>query len=267
MDSHDKSIFLFNGQLGNLSGSKGFNAWAKQNIPDINKVWTPNGFGNFVGYYDRLNQDILFINSQTSLAFSERLAVFTSFYDYGNTPYFCNLENTGVWIRNNGTVWKHNAGTYCSFFNSQEPYSMTLVGNPEPQLDKIFTNLEFRACVDGEGTLSGDDYTPYLPFNSLETWDEYQHGITTLSIRNGHDAFKHHDGFDSSLKRKFRIWRCDIPRDNASLALDEGLDVKRLKTHPNDRMRNPWLYLKLMKNASGSNLKTEIHDIVMTYFG
>jgi hypothetical protein len=131
-------------------------------------------------------------------------------------------------------------------------------------LDKIFTNLEFRATVDGEGT---DESTPYLPFNTLETWNEYQHGITTLSHRNGHSAYTHYTGDDSSLKRKFRIWRCDIPRDNAALALDEGLNIKRFKTHPIDRMRNPWLYLKLMKNANSSNLRTEIHDIVMTYFG
>jgi hypothetical protein len=133
-------------------------------------------------------------------------------------------------------------------------------------MDKIFTNLEFRANIDGEGTVSGDDFTPYLPFNSLETWNEYQHGITTLNIRNGHDAFKHHDGSISSLKRKFRIWRCDIPRDNAALALDEGLNIKRFSTHPINRMRNPWIYLKLQKSTAGSNLRTEVHDILMTYF-
>ncbi len=272
MDSHEKSIFLFNGQLTNVSSQLGFNSWTKQNIPDVGKQWTPNGFQNFVAYYDKLNQDVLFIKEK-ALAYSERLGAFTSFYDYGGTPYFCNLDNTGVWLKPAYNVeqdkwytnsWKHQAGGYCNFFGTQQPFSMTLVGNPEPQTDKIFTNLEFRATVDGEGDT---ETTPYLPFNTLETWDEYQHGITTLSHRNGHSAFIHHSGDDSSLKRKFRIWRCDIPRDNAALALDEGLNIKRFKTHPIDRMRNPWLYLKLMKNANSSNLRTEIHDIVMTYFG
>jgi len=72
---------------------------------------------------------------------------------------------------------------------------MTLVGNPEPQIDKIFTNLEFRACVEGEGKNNGSygsstfdftfDYTfrgggsgdrryrPFIPFDYLETWNEY----------------------------------------------------------------------------------------------
>jgi hypothetical protein len=147
---------------------------------------------------------------------------------------------------------------------------MTLIGNPEPQMDKIFTNLEFRACVDGDGTVDQqtDKFTPTLPFDSLETWNEYQHGVVTLSNKNGHAAMKHHtsDG-DSSLKRKFRIWRCDIPRDNATAPEnDTERNIYRKNRHPLDRMRNPWLYLKLLK-STGTNNRTEVHDVMITYFG
>jgi hypothetical protein len=101
------------------------------------------------------------------------------------------------------------------------------------------------------------------------------------------------------LKRKFRIWRCDIPRDNwnimeepilpdnpsrtqemeyqqAKAAYDTWMKsevdkgIYRHYKKPNDRMRNPWLYLKLMKNAESNSNKAlsraEIHDIMMTYF-
>ena len=47
--------------------------------------------------------------------------------------------------------------------------------------------------------------------------------------------------------------------------MDAGMNVFRNDIRPMDRMRNPWLYIKLMKNAY-SNQRTEIHDIVMTYF-
>jgi hypothetical protein len=273
---------------------------AKQNIPSDDIMWTPSytkeetvgeqkktvwgGFDNFTGQYDKLNQDVLFTNHDISLAYSEKLNVFTSFYDYGYTPFLCSLQDTGVWVRNEikkvtpsqgeifdipiASLYMHQAGDYCTFFDEQKPFWMTLVGNPEPQMDKIFTNLEFRACVDGDGVIDQETgrFTPALPFTSLETWNEYQHGITTLSNRSGHSAFIHHSGNDSSLKRKFRIWRCDIPRSNAALALDEGLNVYRKDVRPMDRMRNPWLYLKLMKKANESNMRTEIHDVVMTYF-
>ena len=316
MDSINKAIFMFNGQLNNLSASLGMNTWCKDNIPDADTIWTPadymsdngtsggepiDGFMNFVTYYDKLNQDVLFINKNTALAYSERLGVFTSFYDYGNSPYLCNLNDTGVWARiaaeldvedpdtvphdeYSTSLWKHQAGDYCDFFRENKPYWMTLIGNPEPQTDKIFTNLEFRACVDGDGEMETETivdpdtqeetivetgrFIPSLPFDTIETWNEYQHGIAALKNMRGHSMFKHHqtNSIDSSIIRKFRIWRCDIPRSNAALALDEGLNCYRKDIRPNDRMRNPWLYLKLMKNAASSNNRTEIHDIVMTYF-
>lgn len=269
LDSNDKSIYMLGGQgLQNLSQTGGFNSWAKNNIPASNIKWTPDDFDNFVTYYDKLNQDVLFINKNTALAYSEKLGVFTSFYDYGNTSYLCNLDDVGLWIKGN-SIWKHQGNDiYCNFFGNQKPYSMILVGNPEPQLDKIFTNLEFRACVedDGEFNQSTGKFTPTLPFDSLETWDEYQHGITTLENKNGHSAMVH-GGNSSSLKRKFRIWRCDIPRDNypVSPASEALQGISRFKAHPNDRMRNPWLYLKLLKEGNTQH-KTEIHDLVMTYF-
>ena len=266
LDSYSKDLYLFNGELQNISSKAGFNSWFKTNMLGNSKVWNPKDFDNFVTYYDRLNQDVLLINDKTSLAFSEKVGNFTSFYDYGDTPYFCNLEDTGLWIRKDGTLWKHQGGTdYCKFFNEDKPYSMTLVGNPEPQTDKTFTNLEFRACVTGD--MSNNTFL--LPFDYLETWNEYQHGKAELGVKNGLQPGKHHtnDG-KASLTRKFRMWRCDIPRDNAVISdAEAAMGISRSKAHPMDRMRNPWIYLKLQKNASDSGLpKIEVHDLVMTYY-
>lgn len=280
MDSEGKNIFVLNGGLNNLSSTLGFNTWCKQNIPASNVDWTPVEYLNFVSYYDRLNQDILFIDSKEALAYSEKFGAFTSFYNYGGTPYFHNLEDTGVWIRRDGTLWKHQAGEdYCTFFGEEYPYQITLVGNPEPTTDKIFTNLEFRACVDDEGETDEDGrYTPYLPFDYLETWNEYQHGITWLKNMRGLSAVQHHTSDAlGSLKRKFRMWRCDIPRDNftgkelnGSVFSEQFNHVfrqeaaQRLK-RPIDRMRNPWIYLKLEKQTDTTK-RVEVHDLLMTYY-
>lgn len=287
MDNHEQSIYMFNGQLNNLSTKLGFNTWCKKNI--TNKIWKPSPFTGFVSYYDKKNQEVLFINNTEALAYSEKFGVFTSFYDYGSVPFFCNLDDTGVWIKNGtdtATLWKHQAGDYCSFFGNERPYWMTLVGNLEPQIDKIFTNLEFRACVDGDGIPSVEKdadgnpvkFTPSLPFTHLETWNEYQHGYTQLSYKNGHSAMVHHTSdMDSSLKRKFRIWRCDIPRNNCLLDNDPNrgnpfydtdaeLGISRYTRKSQDRMRNPWLYLKLKQDAINVDGKTEIHDVMLTYF-
>lgn len=272
IDSNDKSIYLFNGQIANISTTGGFNTWAKQNISSAKETWNPKDFDSFVAYYDKLNQDILFLNKEAALAFSEKFNCFTSFYDYGNTPYFCNLDDMGIWIKGN-ELYQHHAGEYCNFFGENKPFSMTLIGNQEPLIDKVFTNLEFRACVEDEGIYneSTDKFTPTLPFDILEVWNEYQHGILSLHNRVKGERFTH--GTDSGiLARKFRIWRCDIPRDNAAVntVIEAPMGIKRFKTRPLDRIRNPWAYIKLTKNAASENSslsKTEIHDIMATYFG
>ena len=287
MDSNEKSIYRLGDGLQNISLQGGFNTWCKQ-IPSATTKWYPNNFnGNFVGCYDGLNQDVLYINEDTALAFSERLNAFTSFYDYGNTPFLCNLDDTGIWVKSskNGTdyiLWRHQTGDYCKFFGTNKPYWMILVGNPEPQLDKQFTNMEFRASVDGDGEYNDNTgkFTPTLPFDSLETWNEYQHGYTGLSIKNGHSQFIH-GGNSSALIRKFRIWRSDIPRNNCLLdtkrapgttypySTDADIKISRHIRKANDRIRNPWLYLKLMKaeaGASSSLPRVELHDFIMTYY-
>lgn len=277
MDSNDKGIYLFNGELKNITMAGGLNTWAKQNIPSSDVEWNPVDFDDFVSYYDALNQEVLFISKNEALVFSEKFLCFTSFYDYGKAPYLCNLDDMGIWIKNDGdssSLWQHQAGEYCNFFGENKGYSMTLVGNQEPQTDKIFTNIEFMACVEGEGVYaeSNNRFSPTLPFDTLEVWDEYQHGILNLSDRNGHDRFTHGnaDG-NASLNRKFRMWRCDVPRDNAPVddITESKMGIKRFKVRPLDRIRNPWAYFKLSKKAAEKDSflsKVEVHDIIGTYF-
>lgn len=279
MDSNDKGIYIFNGELKNITMAGGLNTWAKQNIPSADVEWNPVDFDNFVSYYDAQNQEVLFINKKEALAFSEKFSCFTSFYDYAEAPYLCNLDDTSIWIKNDFneysvSLWQHQAGEYCNFFGENKGYSMTLIGNQEPQTDKIFTNIEFRACVEGEGvyTESNNRFSPTLPFDTLEVWDEYQHGVLNLSDRNGHGRFTHGnaDG-NASLNRKFRMWRCDVPRDNAPIddTTESKMGIKRFRVRPLDRIRNPWAYFKLSKKAAEKDSflsKVEVHDIIGTYF-
>lgn len=271
IDSNNKDIYRFSDQLSNLSTAGSFNSWSKQNISLVKEEWNPIDFNDFVSCYDALNQEILFINKNTALAYSEKFNCFTSFYDYNNAPFFENFDGVGIWVKDN-KIWQHQSGEYCNFFGTNKSFSMTLIANQEPQLDKIFTNLEFRACVADEGSYNAkeDKFTASLPFDSLEAWNEYQHGITTLNHRNKGENF-HHGTMGSILNRKFRIWRCDIPRDNAEVnpTMEIPLGIKRFKVRPLDRIRNTWAYIKLSKNAATEKSylqKTEIHDIMATYF-
>lgn len=304
IDNTDKSIYLFTGgELKNISASAGFNVWCKTNIPSSDVKQTGEDLVDFASFYDKLNQEVLFVNKDTALAWNEKFNLFTSFYSYGNAPFFNTLLDTGVWIKGNA-LWKHQAGSICKFFGVHKPYSMTLIGNPEPTLDKIFTNLEFRANAIGEGEVVAlgpdvfDDtfdttfhpegwgksyiFKFFTPFDSIEVWNEHQRGSATFDHKNGRETMRHFlDDNTSHLARKMRIWRCDIPRNNYPLpetdeekAAEQSLGIYRYYRKPMDRMRNPWLYLKLTKNAISEEEidetkvlpKVEIHDLMMTYY-
>lgn len=262
--------------------------------------------------YDDVHKDIYMVNNEQALCYSEILGQFTSFMDYGGIPLIESYGNrvftaSDINKLNGITLFQMFAGEYNNFFgynwdyyesldseaqtiyvNNYKPWSITFTGNGSSNntygFDKTFTNLEFRATIDTDGTLGiRDKFTPITPFDSIEVWNEYQHGYSTLKNLTGHQSMVHHKDNDSALKRKFRIWRCDIPRNNCLLdkvdtnsdsrkenetypySKDSELGISRHIRKSNDRMRNPWLYFKLQKNTD-TNKRTEIHDIMTTYF-
>lgn len=239
IDDTTKGIFLFNGKLDNLSDRLGFHSWINAKSTGIN-IWNPVDFNGFVTYYDKINGDVFFISKDECLAFSEPIAQFTSFYSYEHMPYFINLEDRGIALNTakGGTIykaWLHNEGNYNMFFNKYQPFYTTVIANPDMPEDKIFNNLEFRADSWNGSTLLN------TTFDTLTTWNEYQTGTATLNNILGRP---------SQLKKKFRIWRANIPRASSN---------------GRDRMRNPWLYIKLSMENENTN-KTVLHDMIVHYF-
>ena len=92
-----KSILLFNGQIQDISDEFGFHSWINDRSKEVG-VWNPSTFNHVVGYYDKVNGDVLFISKDECLAFSEPLKAFTSFYSYNNVPYFITIKDKGIWV-------------------------------------------------------------------------------------------------------------------------------------------------------------------------
>lgn len=240
IDDITKGIFLFNGQLNNISDKFGFHSWINRASKNVS-IWNPVDFDSFVTYYDKVNGDVFFISRDECLAFSEPLGQFSSFYSYEKMPYFTNLEDRGIALNVEGTdtlykPWLHNEGDYNMFFGVYQPFYTTVIANPDMPVDKIFNNLEFRSdSWDKNGNLLN------TTFDTLTVWNEYQQGTSTLNNILGRP---------SNLKKKFRIWRANIPR---------------AKANGRDRMRNPWLYIKLSMEEENVN-KTILHDMIVHYF-
>ena len=245
IDDITKGIFLFNGQLGNLSDRLGFHSWINKASDSID-IWNPVDFDGFVTYYDKVNGDVFFISKDECLAFSEPLGQFSSFYSYEKMPYFTNLEDRGIAFNVEGTStlyrpWLHNEGDYNMFFGVYQPFYTTVIANPDMPVDKIFNNLEFRS-----DSWDKSDNLLNTTFDTLTVWNEYQQGTSTLNNILGRP---------SDLKKKFRIWRANIPRASAIGSTKKG----------RDRMRNPWLYIKLSMEEENVN-KTVLHDMIVHYF-
>lgn len=240
IDNINRSIMRFNGQFDNLSDRLGFRKWAKSEFNSLD-IWIPRSSIPYTSAYDRVNNDILFINGENCLAFSETLGQFSSFYSYESTPFTISLEDRTIMTRKDYTndgnykLWLHNEGMYNEFFGHKEPFYTTIVCNPNREFDKIFNVVEFRAdSFDQLGIHNPED-----TFDVLNVWNEYQSGDQVLN-------YSHNT--PSTLKKKFRIWRAEVPRNNGT----------------RDRIRNPWAYFKLFKNPKNYN-KLILHDIVVYY--
>lgn len=234
IDENTKGIYLFNGNLTNLSDKLGFSSWAKDNLKD----------NNFISYYDPIESEVLFLNNKECLTYSERLGTFTSFYDYTSNTIPINMGDRTLLVgdplgESELKFYEYHAGKYNDFYGTEDspiykPFSISLVVNPEPTKDKIFNTVEFRAdAFDTEG-----QYLESIkPFSNIQVKNEYQDtGDISLD--------------DINLRKKFRIWRHTIQRD---------------WINRRDRIRNPWATITL-KNENPEDNKVVLHDVVISYF-
>lgn len=265
MDSQSKDLYLMADGIQSLSKMKGFNNW-----------FYKKDFSEFRTFYDKKNKDVYFVDKTHCLAFNETLGEFTGFYSYEATDFMFNLEDHFVAVKDN-SLWHQYAGEYNYFFGDDDilnykPFAVTYISN-ENQDDKIFTNVDFLAdSWDG-------DTLQYTTLDTLSVWNEYQFSVADLRTQNLNTS-----KLFSSLKRKFRIWRAQIPR---ALYIDglisiEGTEkiVDSLEANGGkineidfdysikksmDRIRNTWAYVRLSMQNANKN-KTVLHTVSVDYF-
>lgn len=233
IDNETNSLYLFNGEIVSLSDKLGFRQWISAHNVHVN--WEPVGYNNYRSFYDKNNNDVYFTYKDHCLCYSELINQFTSFMSYEGVPAMFNVSSE-FYAFKNGKMWEQFAGDYNMFFGEYKPFSITFVANAEEPNDKIFNTVEFRA-----DSWDGDNLMSDKTFDTLDVWNEYQHGTTPLTNLLGHP---------SPLKKKFRIWRANIPR---------------AIVNNRDRIRNTWAYIKLGMNTPNT-YRTEFHDAIIHYF-
>lgn len=229
VDLYNKGIYKFNGQLEDVSNAKGFHSWCTQNLNKDSKI---------LGYYDFKNKDVYFINSEWDypcLAYSEFTESFSSFYSYRNAK-LAYLQGQGIWLSDRGNIYLHQEGEYNKFLDLEHysDYHVTIICNQDGNLSKIFNNIEFRADSWEGNTAVADKSIDYL---AIET--EYQKKTEESLVFKKHGI--------SNLKKKFNVWRANIPREQGT----------------RNRFRDVWA--KVTLGGRGNARKTRLNDIVVYY--
>ena len=233
IDDYNKAMYGFNKEgLSNIS-SKGMSMWFKKNLTGKEKT-----------FYDSLTNDIYVTNINDCLVFNEGLQTFTSFMDYNNINVLFNFNGYSLMLDKDEQdaiiPKKMFSGDYAN------NYSIEYKINPEPLIDKTFGNIEFIAdCIGEQKDIDSDSVQYYYeikPFDLLQVWNEYQRGTTNLHTAR----FRY-----PNSEKKFRIWRVDIPRDDSN---------------HRDRIRNPWVYLKLSKSTDLNHTKMVFHNLLVKYY-
>lgn len=295
VDGVGSTLYLLQGnQMQNISDTHGMGYWFSQQ--DTQNSWVPNiGTTNYAQgmklCYDNVNGDLYILpNGGQALCYSDQLQQFVSFYDYyaysifniGNSVHALTLGsgNSGV------SMWNLFEGNYNQLLGTYYPSSITFVSNADMQMDKIFTNLETRADFYKNGELQHMHF-----FDTIRAWNEYQD--TDWNDGTAHTTVLQHKYFPyssasiaSNTKKKFRIWRVDIPRAKKWVTYTEEEQQAMISSgsytsetvpnghfiNVNDRIRNTWCKIKLSMNVPPSDLtgfetsKMEMHDMSVIYY-
>lgn len=251
IDSNTDGIYQFNGQLSNLSDTKGMSWWVKDNHTD--KIWNPADYGRSLNgirtFYDSKNSDIYFTPGPTlseqpdALCYSEQLGQFTSFMSYGGIQAMFNFDDRFYSLKESGDtihLYQNNKGDYNNFFGEPKEWSISFISNDNPTYTKIFDTIELR--TDHYNTYNTEQLLNTCPVNYMKVSNEYQDsGVKDIDSRN--------------MRKKFRVWRGLLPRNNGT----------------RERIRNPWSMITLGWKPSDKALsedttrKAIIHDISVKY--
>lgn len=243
-------IDTYNGELYRIN-DKGITPISQNKLKNYftklsSNIWSPSlwnyeNSSNFINSikleYDSTTYDLYIVSKDTALAYNELLGEFTSFYDYGSTLYWVNLNDKSLQINKDG-IYEAYKGEYGVCYNHYTSANIEFIVNSEFDLDKIFETVELTTS---DTAKINNWKADYYPFDTLEVSNEYQRGKNEASSTN--------------VKKKFRTWRWQIPRNNKKN--EDGIITNR------DRIRNMWAKIKLSKKY---NSPLSIYDINVAYY-
>lgn len=144
-----------------------------------------------------LANSVVYIPKNVSIVYDEIAQKFSSMYSA--TPKIW-IDNSDILLSpspaDNSVVYTHNIGNYGEFYGNIEEASITLVINPQADINKILRTIEFNSIVRDNNKVIDRDVTITAFRIKTQTQDT---GKVLFSANR--------------IKRKFDKWRVKIPRD------------------------------------------------------
>ena len=246
IDNNTDTLYLFNGQLKDLSNSLGLKWYMTEHHSD--EQWNIQATNAKYLSYDSTNRDLYIslskdLDNLNALCYSEDIGNATSLMSYNNCVMF-NMNDMFLAMKTIGNItylYENFEGKYNNFFGKYIMPDFKYICNSNPTINKIFDTIEYRADIyNNDNTLD-----TFRSFDWIEAQNEYQY--------TGKKKFTQLRNYDGcvSLRKKFRVWRGQIPRVNR------------------DRMRNLWTSIKLGFNINTTEEKNDfkliLHDISTKY--
>lgn len=246
IDNSADILYLYNGQLQDISTQFGGKFWLRKY--HANEKWNINSKSSVRLSYDPKNKDLYLspigdTDNENTLCYSEQMGQFTSLMSYSKAIMFPIDNSFYSLTSSDGTteLWENFKGNYNQFFDEIKLPRFTYICNEDVSYTKIFDTIEYRADVyNKEGLLIHNK-----SFDWIKAANEYQNtGEKTLSQARRTIN-------DISLRKKFRVWRGQIPRQGR------------------ERIRNPWtsisLGFKKSLNENDNMFHFILHDISTKY--
>lgn len=246
LDSQSKELYNIGGSNGLVvvSATHNMSSWFKSLDTTSQNLW-----------YDYTNSDLYIQTPSEVLNYSELVGEFVSFFPLYNSTIINNM------ISINGELYATNTDFLTSTLQYTEQalsklravdfgesdhyfvfnglplvptYDFSFISNDEAATEKLFTNINVRGDWYSDGEIEHN-----TTFNTMQVSNEYQ---DTGTVNISYDSTSHSTNI---VKKKFRVWRFNIPRNSSS----------------RDRISNMWAKVKLT-----STKPMRIHDLDVQYY-
>lgn len=214
-------------------------------------------------HYDMIHSDLYVETHDECLCFSEVLGQFTSFYDYYDLNFIESYNNSvysfwGTSTSGLTSLKEMFVGDYNKLMYDYRPWYISFISNGSDSsmqdFDKTFATIDYRMDMSSKGEIDH-----YRTFNTVRVSNEYQ-DTEEVDIDKLISSYNNGIRYDhkSPVKKKFRIWRLQIPRNKKN-----GFKL--------DRIRNPWCKVQLKWNptertSEENNIKSVLHDLNVQYY-